>query len=89
MGQPVQGMPAAGMHAPQMSGLSAMGFMQTEVNGGSGSGMSMSQLPPVSFPHIELYGRPVPLCQVKYWRYLYDNLARKLPTDMHSSIRTI
>ena len=50
MGQPVQGMPAAGMHVPQMSGLSAMGFMQTEVNGGSGNGMGMTQLPAVSLP---------------------------------------
>ncbi len=61
MGQPVQGMPAAGMHVPQMSGLSAMGFMQTEVNGGSGAGMGMSQLPPVSFALVRLYRRLVPL----------------------------
>ena len=61
MGQPVQGMPAAGMHVPQMSGLSAMGFMQAEANGGSAAGMGMSQLSPVSFAHICSYRRPLPL----------------------------
>ena len=41
MGQPVQGIPAQGLHVPQMGGLSAMGFMQTDVNGASNSGAGM------------------------------------------------
>ncbi|CAL5223409.1 g5921 [Coccomyxa viridis] len=41
MGQPVQGIPAQGMHVPQMGGLNAMGFMQTDLNGASNSGAGM------------------------------------------------
>lgn len=49
MGQPVQGIPAQGMHASQMGGLSAMGYMQTDVNGASssGAGLGLPALPPV------------------------------------------
>ena len=46
MGQPVQGIPAQGMHVPQMGGLGGMRFMQTDVNGASSSGAGMGM--PVS-----------------------------------------
>ncbi len=51
MGQPVQGIPAQGMHVPQMGGLSAMGFMQTDVNGASNSGAGMG-LPVSIYPPL-------------------------------------